>query len=268
MIRTELKNILIELCVVSDMMEDVQRARCLRIVSHAFRHLQIMKDTNSSFRFNEKCLSMRDDVSIAVRLMRQRADVLSSADEIQILRSSAQEIETHVPLLVDATAALIDTPTDSAFASQQDIIRRMARAFADVSRTLQSVTNASGDFDYTSLAEKIDALQSAIRAGDAASAVAEARDIASALKKNPDYGQDRLRDLLRQMVELTKQGLDHPEEETHISLGEVLSDMKEEVIVAQARSVGSSAAAAEMKATLLQQARSLAHNLNDLHQAI
>ena len=181
-IRSSLQNIMFELISITDLMEELQRDRCLRMVANAFRHLQIFRDTSSEFRLEEKLTAYVRDMKMLLTAMRQRSEVLAGGQECDELQRVTGEMETVIPLLVGAVKTAVQQPSDQATAARDEFIRGQAGCFQLVMKTLQNTYQASGSFDYTSLAEAMDLLEKAIQSGDRDAAVGQAREIADSIR--------------------------------------------------------------------------------------
>mmetsp|Transcript_31056 Transcript_31056/g.48412 ORF Transcript_31056/g.48412 Transcript_31056/m.48412 type:complete len:387 (-) Transcript_31056:60-1220(-) len=263
-VRSALQKIMFQLIAVTDLMEDLQRARCLILVSNAFRHLQIFRDTTSDYRLNEKLSAYVRDMKTLLNVLRERRDVLGGGPEADQLEQVTGQMEGVIPALTRAVQAFVAEPSQPNSNARDEHIRAQARCFQVIMSSLNTY-QASGSFDYTSLAEAMDALEKAIQAGDRDAATSKAKDIADTLRNKPDFGVDRLNDLLRQMVQLTKDGLEKPGENQD-ELGNVLNGMKTQVLCVQKK--GKSSNQAARMDTLLQCAQSLSTGIQELEGSL
>ena len=180
-VRGSLQNIMFQLIAVTDLMEDLQRARCLRLVSNAFRHLQIFRDTTSDYRLNEKLTAYVRDMKQLLTVLRERRDVLGGGPEYDQLERVTGEMEGVIPLLTRAVQTCVKEPSDQANDARDEYIRAQAGCFQMLMQSLNTY-QASGSFDYTSLSEAMDLLEKAIQEGDRDAAASKAKDIAESLR--------------------------------------------------------------------------------------
>ena len=114
--------------------------------------------------------------------LRERSEVLGGGSEFDQLSRTVGEMEAVIPLLVKAMKAAVLEPSDANTAARDGHIRGQASCFQVVMQVLQNTYQASGAFDYTSLAESMAELEKAVQAGDREAATCQAKDIAQALR--------------------------------------------------------------------------------------
>ena len=257
-LRVYLKDILMDLCIVADMMEDFQRTRAINIVSYAFQHLQIMKDTDSLFRFKEKVIEMVEDMKAVVTVAKKRAEIIEYDNDV--LLNAANEIEICTPELAKATKAVLDTGTQAAVDTQQTYIRRMAVAFSKIFEILQEKRAAVCTFDFAAFSDTLDRLQSALQQCHIDNAVSEAKRAALTLQNNPEYCDNHVSVLLKNVLQLTKAQIQNPVVGQHGELADAIVELKREGGGVHVRKAGQGEAK-QMRETLIECARSLSDGL-------
>ena len=180
--RSELQRIILSLCIVTEIMEDTQRIRSIRLVSNGFRHLSICKETNSDYRLTEKMKAMVTDIKAMLASVRRRVQVLGETEDSFILSDFCDVVERTLAPLVRATQSAVSSPTPENIQTRDGYIREMVPAFSSATKVLQKTHQSSGFFDFTSLSDALDALQLAIARGDRIEAVEQAKGITALLK--------------------------------------------------------------------------------------
>jgi len=262
--RSELQRIILSLCIVTEIMEDTQRIRSIRLVSNGFRHLSICKETNSDYRLTEKMKAMVTDIKAMLASVRRRVQVLGETEDSFILSDFCDVVERTLAPLVRATQSAVSSPTPENIQTRDGYIREMVPAFSSATKVLQKTHQSSGFFDFTSLSDALDALQLAIARGDRIEAVEQAKGITALLKSNPDFGEDRLKGLLQDLLELTKQELNDPQDGKGVE--NVIKVMKDEALTIQVKKKSSSQSST--MASLLNCAKDLSAGMKEMEQSI
>lgn len=275
-LRRELKEILYELCNVSDFMEVQQQNLCLRIVSRAFRHLAIMKDTRSDYRLKEKLAKMLEDFKLMTGTLRRRSEVLGEAmgPVRDVILREVAAVESLAKPLITAVQTVVASDSESNIATLDSTVMQLASHFSTLITTLKdqaSLFASESSFDYTSLEEALAALREALEAGNRENTIMKAQQITKQIKDLEDDGSEDLANSISALKGLTarlltsaKANLQDPSTLNKAEMSRVMDGMKDEAHLVVLKTKPATSNSAAMKKSLLESAQSLSQEMNGM----
>ena len=270
-----LKHFLTVIARITDLMEDEVINRLISFTQECFQHVLILKETRSDYRLEEKLSAARQIWEVLLNEVEKRADVTIDEGIAAKLRASGQQIRSHSPHLLATTKTLVIAPTAANVAQQEGVIFEVASGFQSLLTALKiGKVSGSASFEYDSIAESLEALRNAVKAGQTQAAVDSAAQIAAelaALKRKAEEEADLearrrldeslagLHDMTARLIGATKDALADPSK--NAALGAIVDNMQDQVV--QCASV-SNKRKSNLRGKLVQAAAELASGIETL----
>lgn len=239
-----LKKFLIVIARISDLMEDEQINRLIAYTTGCFQHVLILKQTRSDFRLENKLDDAQEAWKTLAEQIDKRADVTEDQAIAERLRQSNTKIKTYAPHVIRATREVATNQSADRIAAQETALFEVASGFQTLLAALkEGKVSGKASFEYDTIAESLDALRDAIKAGSTQAAVDSAAEIArelAALKQKAQEEADAearrkleeslagLHETTTRLLSATKEALADPTKAG--ALGGIIDQMKGEVV--------------------------------------
>eukprot|EP01104_Vermistella_antarctica_P014390 TRINITY_DN4517_c1_g2_i1.p1 TRINITY_DN4517_c1_g2~~TRINITY_DN4517_c1_g2_i1.p1 ORF type:complete len:478 (+),score=158.31 TRINITY_DN4517_c1_g2_i1:130-1563(+) len=182
-----IRNLLSKTAELTDLMEENQIQRGIRIVKQAFNAIMLLKDVRSMYGLDQNANHAERAMSTLEKLLENRVNVTDEMDQKRELIEMSEIVKTYTPELMEASRQKAQDP-DAPAAKERHavVIKKLALTMKRLLDMLQSrslsIAGQAG-FSYDRLAQALDALDDAVRSGSSGMATQQAKGLVDELKK-------------------------------------------------------------------------------------
>mmetsp|Transcript_13757 Transcript_13757/g.20749 ORF Transcript_13757/g.20749 Transcript_13757/m.20749 type:complete len:399 (-) Transcript_13757:9-1205(-) len=272
-----MKQLLLGIASVCDMMEEEQINRLLKFVNSSFQHVLIFKQTRSDYRLDAKLRAAIIAWKTLGQQMKKRASVTEDESTKNAIIAATGEITSSAAGAVRATQTVAKDPSAANIQAQDQALLPMVSGYTKLIHTIKTSgrVSSSADFAFEGINRELEALRAAVKSGSTQAAVESAKAIAGELSNLENQAQQEddaearrrleeslagLKNMTAALVSATKDALADPTQSD--KLGNIVDDMKGQVVACS--KVKRKKRGGGLKDRLVQAAQKLSVGIDDL----